>query len=200
MCDGVLSPCNDAVTKSAVDFVAREPNESEACCSAGPMARGLEPAEPVQVDDFGERGKRLAAVFVIEPAQAAVTLRVVVEVNSDTALPAGDGCAATGAERSLRTAAAGRHWIESHRVPQIRIAPASQSHEDISAPTERWSMAVDDSTTEGFSCARWHEKTNRRTVSRSLATASVEGVRWNFRCRPRDLALVPVGPAGRAIA
>ena len=200
MCDDALSSCNDGLAKFAVDFATRKPKGSEAACLARPTACGLEPAEPVHIDHARERRERLAAVLVIKPTQPAVTLRVSIEVDADAALSLGDGRVATGAERSLRTAAARRHWIESHKVPQIRIAPACQSHEDASVPTERWSIAVDDSTAEGFWCARWREKATRSAGNRSGAAASAGEIRWNLRHRPRDLAVVPADSARRAIA
>lgn len=53
------------------------------------LTTGSEPAKPVQVQYAGERGERLAALLVVEPTEAAMTLRVVVEVDADAALVLG---------------------------------------------------------------------------------------------------------------
>lgn len=82
-----------------------------------------EPAEPVHVDDAGERRKRLAALLVVKPAQPAMTLRIGIEVDADAALSGRDGCAAARAERSFRTTATAWHRIEGHNSSPRKIRP-----------------------------------------------------------------------------
>lgn len=84
------------------------------------MTPRSEPAEPVQVGHSGERRERLAALLVIEPAQPAMALWIIVKVDAHSALPLNNGFAATRAIRPFRTAAAtaARHRIESQNCPQ----------------------------------------------------------------------------------
>ena len=95
------------------------------------MACGSEAVDGGHIDDPRQRRERLAAPFVVEPAQPAMALRIMIEVDADAALILGDGFAAARAERTVRTAAAARHRIESQRFPQKRLSPVitlSPSH------------------------------------------------------------------------
>lgn len=94
----------------------------------------LERPERQHMERVRQRSEWSAAPLVVKPAQPAMTLRIVAEVNADAALPFGDGLTATRAELSMRATAARRHGIESQVFPQKRIALSSGCHFDFPRP------------------------------------------------------------------
>jgi hypothetical protein len=84
-------------------------------------SKGLERGD---VDHMRQRREWLAALLVIKPAQSAVPMWIVVEVDADTALSLRDRFVAARAERTMRATAARRHGIESQEFPQVRSRPA----------------------------------------------------------------------------
>src|SRR5262245_29526020 len=90
------------------------------------MALRLEPSEKGRVEGARERCQRLAAFFVIEPAQALMTLRVMSEVDADAALVTRDRRVTARAGRIVGAAAPFR--IEVQKVPQNFLSAALPSH------------------------------------------------------------------------